>query len=267
MENRLTKNEKCLISDFIKIEKKEIAYFLGLLWSDGYIRKNTNSIGIECITEDMNIFISILDRIAIWNRYDRQRKDKQPVTNITLSSEKLHKFLADNDYHEKSIKSPDKIISKIPEYLIKYFLLGIVDGDGCFYFNNEKYLRQFSITGSFNQDWIGFEKIFIKLRIKYSIIRIKTKKTGYSQLRITEASEILKFGNFIYSTFHEEQIGLPRKYIKYEDIVSNYIKDSLIKEEAFKLYSLGKSAKKIMIALNIKRATTYNYIKEFKKII
>ena len=33
-----------------------------------------------------------------------------------------------------------------------YFFRGLIDGDGSYYFNNEKKYYQFSITSNYNQD-------------------------------------------------------------------------------------------------------------------
>ena len=125
----------------------------------------------------------------------------------------------ENDYLEKSLKTPNKILSNIPNELVKYFLLGIIDGDGCFYYNRENYLRQFVISGTYNQDWNLFVEIFNKIGVeKYKIENYK-KKSEYSQIKITNKKDIKIIGDFIYSSIQEDNIGLNRKYKKYKDLI------------------------------------------------
>jgi hypothetical protein len=151
--------------------------------------------------------------------YTRKRGNYKPITKATTNNKEFLIFLTDNDYDLKSIKSPDKIIDKLPNDLIKFFLLGVIDGDGCFYFNQKHFLRQFSISGSLNQDWSAFEKIFISLGITYKINRRSNDKNGSSQIRILNKLNIKKLGDFVYSSISEDNIGLPRKYEKYLSII------------------------------------------------
>ncbi len=214
------------IETFTKNLDENSSYILGLLWADGYISKNNptikkrNIITLECLYEDMKNFAPIFEKTGVWLYYNRQRENKKMVTTAYTSNPLFHKFLTDYDYNLKSIVSPNKIISTISTNFISYFLLGVIDGDGCFYFNKKNGLRQFTLTGSFNQDWLAFEKIFYKLNINYKIIRKKNKKSGYSQLRITNRDNISKLGEYVYSNFKTDKIGLLRKYRKYLEIIS-----------------------------------------------
>ncbi len=199
------------------------SYTLGLLWSDGYLRKRSNrnhyEIIIECITDDMDEFSLVLDKTYKWNYYSRCRPDRKPITRASFSDKKLNLYLLDKDYDNKSFKSPNKILSTIPKELIKYFILGVIDGDGCFYFNKKYGSRQFTITGTLNQDWSSFEEIFNNLEVTYKILRFPSNKTGYSQIRILNRKNIKKLGDYIYSDRDINSIGLLRKYEKYLSII------------------------------------------------
>ena len=48
-------DNKCNVgySQFLNIESPYVAYFLGLLWSDGYVSKNDNSVSLSMNSEDM----------------------------------------------------------------------------------------------------------------------------------------------------------------------------------------------------------------------
>lgn len=207
------------IKYFNRYFTKHSCYLLGLLWADGYIKENTRTINLECIKSDMFYFEPVFKKTGDWSFYERQRGNYKITTKATTSNTLFNQFLCENDYHLKSIKSPIKILSIIPNNLICYFLLGVIDGDGCFYFNKEQYLRHFSISGSLNQDWSSFEKIFNFLNIKYKINRRPNQKNGSSFIRVTNKSDILKLGSYIYTTINEDKIGLKRKYEKYLEMI------------------------------------------------
>lgn len=211
---------------FINCITNEAAYVLGLLWADGYISNSGRNryIRIECLSSDMEHFSKILNKTGNWNYSNRIRKNekglnKKPVTVANISNEPLYEFLTSVDFSEKSTESPDKMISLFKkDNLIKSFILGVIDGDGCFYFNKKYGLRQFTITSSFNQDWNYVEEIFKKSEIKYKIIRRENKTSGYSQIRVLNRENIKKIGDYIYG---EETIeyGLQRKIEKFKKII------------------------------------------------
>lgn len=228
-ENNIEKNRRININDFYNIKSKEVCYFLGLLWADGHVSKKDNSIGIECNGDDMIEFKKSLDTFGKWSYYDRKRErygvECKPITNAYIYDSLLHDFLKENDYLDKSIVSPIKIMSKIPEELIRYFLLGIIDGDGCFYFK-ENISNQFTIAGSKLQDWNYLEELYRNLDIKYKIV----KNNSSSVIRVTNKRDIKKIGDVIYSTIDNDGIGLKRKYEKYKLIINSLLENERIIE-------------------------------------
>lgn len=202
---------------FTNMFTKESSYLLGFIWGDGYISNGgTNKqIRIECVSEDMNQLFSILKNTGNWCINKRKRiNKKREVTIASTSNKELVEFLISNDYKNKSIASPEKIFNLIPSELKKYFILGWVDADGCFYWNEKYKLRQFYLSGSFEQNWNVFESLLIQLEIEYKIVRVN-KKTSYSNIRITGKNNILKLGEYIFS----DMIPFQRKYDKYKLII------------------------------------------------
>lgn len=144
---------------------------------------------------------------------NRFRENRSPLKIIRVCSKSFSSFLRENDYNEKSYKSPEKILSLIPNDKKVYFFRGLVDGDGCFYIKNR--IRQFTVTSSINQDWNYMEILFSKLEIdKYSIKRI-SKTNSYSQIRICNIHDIKKLCDYLYHDI-EDNIFLKRKYDKYQ---------------------------------------------------
>ena len=125
---------------FEKIDSHEKAYWLGFIYTDGYVCKNDNRFGIEIQKSDSehlqnllnlmdsNIKIKYRNRV---NRFEDKTKDILESCSICFNNKKLHDDLIDKGvYPNKSliIRLPEeKILSR--EYFYD-FLRGLIDGDG-----------------------------------------------------------------------------------------------------------------------------------------
>jgi hypothetical protein len=206
---------------FIKLNKPEIIYFLGLFWADGYMYQTKNgynsSIGIGLVEEDMIELEFHLDKIGVWNKRVVSKKKNsswRQTKSILTNNKRIYNFLVDMDFKDKSFKSADKILTMVPENLKHYFFRGLIDGDGCFYVKtkiNNRTVKQFTLSSSINQDWGYFISLLGELNVKkYGI----NKNTG-SNIRVTNKEGIVKIGEYIYQNYENDRIGLSRKYSKY----------------------------------------------------
>jgi hypothetical protein len=214
---------------FYQINTKEIAYLLGLIWSDGHLNSSKNrrnfNIGFTMVTEDFKIIKEVIMKTGKWNHYIKNHKTStwKPSSLVVTNNKRIYDFLVEHDFNKKSYLSADKILSKIPNEQKHYFFRGLIDGDGCFYHykpDKGSTLRQFAITSTYEQDWLYFENLCKNLDIKYTIKRIKGIKSSSSCLRITNKGGIQKLGEFIYNGYNEDSMGLQRKYDKYIEIIS-----------------------------------------------
>jgi len=180
------------------------------------------------------VFIkNALLKTGTWNFYERTRSSWKPITTALINNRPLYKFLVEHDYKIKSGASACKILSKIPDELKHYFYRGVSDGDGRFYHyknskkNKKNVLNQFSIASCFIQDWTYMKNLFDSLELNFSIkkdsgINKKTNKlNSSSQIRISNKQSIINFGNYLYHGYENYQLGFPRKYQKFQDIVNN----------------------------------------------
>jgi hypothetical protein len=203
---------------FIKDFTPESSYILGLLWADGHISKNTNSISLQCLQEDIDYFLPIFLKTGEFNAYTKKQSLNNKLSGtINFSSKPISDFLKENDYTNKSINSPCKILSHIPTNLHKYFFLGWNDGDGCFYYNTKSKLIQCIVTSSYEQNWKALETLCDNLNIQFTIRKTIRTSSKYSQFQITQNESIITFGEYLYSN---HSMGLPRKREKYNNIKS-----------------------------------------------
>lgn len=208
---------------FLKIETPEIAYVLGLLWADGYITKYGPQINI--LEKDMDFLLNIFLKIGDWCIYSFQPSGKRQRQKLLRTSNKIiADFLIENDYLVKSGVSACKILSNIPENLKHYWFRGLVDGDGCFFFNKKRRDKGMSIGSRFDQDWEYMETISKKIGVNFRIERRKKMCKGKEQkdsiFLFHTFFDIENFGNFIYQGYEQDKIGLPRKYEKFVELVA-----------------------------------------------
>jgi hypothetical protein len=214
----------------------ESVYILGLLWADGYTDKKSNRVSIECVKDDIEYFYPIFQTTGDFKLSERQRPNRRLQGTISKSSLELSTFLKENDYGDKSLSSPNKIISRIPKNLINYFYLGWSDGDGCFYYSKTKKIIQFIMSGAYDQDWNSLITICDELKIQFRIDKFITKKNHkYSRFLINKNVDILIFGKFIYNN---TSIGLPRKREKY-NVIKEYVDDK--KSLVFQCYDKSEN--------------------------
>jgi len=203
---------------------KNFVYFLGFLWSDGFIERNR--IGIEILKDDADTIVNNIKEVKFLKicTIDRHRKNRRPQKTIYFCNTKIYDSFFSKYYISKSTNSPTLLLEIIPDSLKRYFYLGLIDGDGCFYFNEKNRIRQFYITSSFEQDWSHMINLFDKINIgQYEIRKVESKNGNKSSfIRIKKYDEIKKLYNFLYPNNYE--IGLKRKFDKCKLILDAGVK-------------------------------------------
>lgn len=201
---------------FFDCSYPEFCYLLGYLWADSTLIQN--SVRLEIIESDGIIVKEILDSIDIhYSLHKRPAKtgrdgvNRQARYTFCFGGE-LYLFLCQLNFNKKSYYSHQKVMELIPTENLHYWMRGYFDGDGCFYHNPKKYLKQASIASTHEQDWNYLDSFIKSLGINTFIKRkIHNKKSKDSVLRFFGPS-ISIFGSYIYQG---KQFGLQRKKDKY----------------------------------------------------
>jgi len=202
----------------VDLNDKYFCYLLGLIWSDGHVDKKSNRVLISLKEDDMNNIKYIFDKTAKWNttHCDNSKRGYKNQLRLDISDKNLHQFLTEHQFLNKSVESPDLLVNKIKTKNLKYFIRGVIDGDGCFYYNKKNYTRQLVIASTYEQNWNYLINYFKSIGCKFEVRKVENKSKS-SLIRITN-KDIIKLGEEIYEDF----FVLDRKYESYKVIKESY---------------------------------------------
>lgn len=203
----------------INVETPEAAYFLGLLWADGYIQEGkAYSITLTNVLHDAAVFKCALERLGKWNFYTRPCNKSMHGT-LNTTNKPLVRHLVAHDYKAKSHASADKILATIPEHLKHYWFRGLFDGDGHVSRSGKGY--EINVSSCYDQDWTYMERLFKTLGIEgYRVFRREVHKGRMSLIRISNKADVKRFGDYIYQGWPDDKIGLERKHRVWEEMMS-----------------------------------------------
>lgn len=216
------KNITNIIEDKYINMTKEMAYVLGLLWADGHLCKRGNSyiVKISNVENDVIDFEKNFYEIGRWTKMYKEKQKSGWQNQAVLSNFDYNfcKFLEENDYLAKFGASADKILSKIPNNLKNYWLLGYLDGDGCIYHKGSQCYVSF--TSCKEQNWNFLKKVFNEMGLEFSERKVFSKKKDeiIGSTIIISSFRIYKLLKFFYKNYEKDGIGLSRKYKKFKSI-------------------------------------------------
>lgn len=159
------KNRKYTLNEdyFEKIDSEDKAYFLGLLYADGNINPDNNTIRLRLQERDKYILEKFSEKCGS-NRPIRLNKLNnvkwQDSSDLSLSSIKMFNDIQNKGcFINKTFTLNFPTEKQVPNYLIRHFIRGVFDGDGCV--NSSSTCHKFSIIGT-RQLLEGIQKVLIK---------------------------------------------------------------------------------------------------------
>lgn len=201
---------------FNKIDNQNKAYFLGLMYADGHI-SNRKYLCINLQEEDRCVleeFKNCLEYTGPLQLLKAKIKGRKNQYKLCIYSPKLCESIIKLGCEPRKsliLKFPTK--DQVPDKLLKHFVRGYFDGDGCIHKNGVGV----SLVST-NDFCLGLQdKIKDLLKIDTSFIfKNKYYKNNITrEFKITTYNDAEKFLDWIYKT---GLISLPRKYSRYIEI-------------------------------------------------
>ena len=212
---------------FDVIDTEERAYFLGLLYADGYNNEQRGEIHLSLQEEDRHILDEFrravkssrpLLFIDLSKRNEGKQKD---VYRFDISSHKISMRLKElGCMQAKSMILRFPTSDQIPDHLIHHFIRGAFDGDGCFVTTNTGGdYQQWSATIVSTEDFchglqrVAQEKVGIST---YLSKRHKDRNDTNRNFHVSGNKQVKKFMDWLYS---DAKIYFNRKHNKYQKAV------------------------------------------------
>jgi hypothetical protein len=217
-------NKKYQVDDnyFSVIDTEEKAYWLGFLYADGYVRIKNNRSGqlklklsskdrihIELFNRCLSSNYPIKDNISII-KY-KGSLSKSNVSELSIYNTKIVNDLVYNGCFSNktfSIRLPN-----IDKSIIRHFIRGYFDGDGCISISKKGHP---SIKIISNKDFIGDVKYYLT---SVGITRVNIRDNGrVKNLMIENKVDCLRFKDLLYT---DSRIFLKRKFEIFDKLSNN----------------------------------------------
>ena len=224
---------------FDSIDTEEKAYFLGLLYADGCNSENIGVSHISLIEDDrdildkFNLAIGSNKPLSFRDRgygKEKDNKNRKNQYSLIMVSKQISKRLAELGCPQRKtliLKFPTE--EQVPKHLLRHFIRGYHDGDGCITFGyygsrkkNQKYFNaQCNIVST--QDFcLSFQK-YIKNEIDVNVCVNKNPRKGHNLItRPASVNGNLNCNKYLDWLYSGAIIYLQRKYDKYQEFKKIY---------------------------------------------
>lgn len=248
------KRRKYNIDDnyFSLIDSDEKAYFLGWIYTDGCIRKDSKKVILSIQEKDVDILYKMARLISpdLQLRYsisEKEDSNRQNQYRLILCRSKIYDDLIKlGVYPNKSetLRFPSK--TQVENCYMNSFLRGCMDGDGNIYINNNHRSICFSCRLTCSKSFANSLKDFLKLKnIRVCI----SKKVNTNKVVDVIPSGNLEVLKFLYLIYNNANLYLNRKYDKFIEILNKYLNSK--SKINFKTIDLFRSTNMIKQFLNI----------------
>lgn len=200
------RKSKCNDRIFDLINTEEKAYWLGFLYADGNINKYNNSYSLELTLKEDDLEHIQKFKSFMCSENTISYREKQKAYRLSLGSKRIYERLIElGCIPNKSLilKFPND--NQVPKYLLKHFIRGYFDGDGCIT------IRQNVSSKTACISILGTKDFLTPINNIYGGRLSKRENDKVFTLRFRK-EEGLIFLNYIYT---DANIYLKRKYDKY----------------------------------------------------
>lgn len=161
---------------FNEINSEDKAYFLGLLFADGYNLYKENKLVLQLHEQDIDILNKFKKALKTNKPFKEIKKNKTKYIRLSINSKIICEAL--NRLGCIQAKTFKILFPKnLKENLFKHFIRGYFDGDGNIYID-KKGQPEFSLTG--NKKFINKIHKYLCKILKLNQIKIKKKNNSYT---------------------------------------------------------------------------------------
>lgn len=209
------------INYFDTIDTEDKAYFLGLLYADGYNKETDGQVVITLqerdkqILEKFNFFLGHNKPLYFFNRNSKNSNWKNAYS-LSFNNKYISKQLSKlGCFQCKSLTLKFPTEEQVPNHLMNHFIRGYIDGDGSILRTSTRYsiVCTFISTSYFCESFCTFIKgeLDIDCKIRHDK-RVPDKSTRELCIKGGQ-QKIIKFLDWLYK---DSTIYLERKYKNYK---------------------------------------------------
>lgn len=199
--------------DFSKIDSPFNAYFIGLMYTDGYVCDD-NKFGIDLVDEDAIKFISEITGKK-YSHYEE--KDKQDRFRIIFSDKNQIENL--KRYHitkRKTFTIKGFDFTEEEEIYLPYLVRGIIDGDGCIY--TTSYGKPAFYISSKSEEFMNWIAYILSHRFYMKDIQVNKTQDDMWKVETAQEDNI----NILRILIYNKPYGMARKYNKLRETLNDY---------------------------------------------
>ena len=224
----LIKNRQFIDTYFNNIDCSDKAYFLGLIYADGWIVSNpkvgTYELGLQLQSSDkyiLELLNNILGGVHKISHTLPKEKEINGVKTISKDQDTLRiysKVMVDDLISLKIVPNKTKysVYPSVPDEYFFDFLRGYIDGDGCYYFNKINNC-EITITCA-NEEPLKW----ISRKLEYYHIHTSVYKENDNKYRLFcyRNNDVKKLINKMF--YSSNIIFLKRKYNKIKSYINGF---------------------------------------------
>jgi intein-encoded DNA endonuclease-like protein len=200
---------------FSEINTEEKAYFLGLLYADGYVNENKRTIVLSLKSDDVKIleyFTKCIESTKPLS-FINEKNGRGSQFSFCVTSRKITEDLIKlGCIPRKSLVLKFPTEEQVPQHLVNHFIRGYFDGDGCITFNLNTRKFKFSLAGTF--DFLFNTKRIIEKEASLNNIKIHPHKNIF-YLEYTGIPQCNRIYKYLYEN---SSVYLDRKIQKFKII-------------------------------------------------
>lgn len=206
---------------FEKIDSEDKAYFLGFIYADGCIYKNSIIIGVS--STDIDILYKLKEYMNSNHKINnRINSNGRKMSEIWITHKNIPSIMLKHGLEPNKTHKIKEIPDTIPQKFIKDFIRGYIDGDGSFgkYKHNDGYFRSSLSIVSTKDFLLSIKEHSENISGSYFLEKLKDRwperKTNTRTIHMSGNDNVCNYLDWLY---RDSTVYMDRKYNIYLDMI------------------------------------------------